>query len=80
MHIADDNCKKVEVSNFKSIESYEYEVWWMGQFTELKGSEHVFLKCKLLFHMNPSDFSKQTDNAKDISFLFQDSNKFLLAL
>ena len=40
MHIADNNCKKVEVSDFKSIESYE--VWWMGQFTELKGPEHVY--------------------------------------
>ena len=41
----DDNYKKVEVSDFKSVESYE--VQWMGPIHGTRGSGTCFLKFKL---------------------------------
>ena len=65
MYIADDNCKKIEMSDFKNIKSYE--VRWMGPIHETGGSRNVNCYSKWILLTSV----QQTDNAKDMNFLFQ---------
>ena len=66
MHITDDNCKKAEVSDFKSIgPEHVYKML-------------IVIPCK--FFRLQYNRLPETDNAKDRSFIFQGSNKLLLQL
>ena len=40
MRIADDNCKMLRCLILKVLNPIKFDGW--GQFTELKGPEHVF--------------------------------------